>query len=416
MKKIEKYDCRTLIPGCSAEAPVLKTGEGRYSISRRGTGEEMAAHLLFYVLPQGERAFCFSVRAETAPGISPDRFGAVVNWSDADGTVIARDYLHRKRKNVLERLLPRPDGASSCSLELFSRWTSADVVFYEPEVEAAEWERRTVRLVTTKVNPPVCSTPEANLRLISGLLERIKTGTENPDLILLPENLNTRHAGLALPECAQAIDGAYFRFLSGFARRLHCHIATTFAENENGKFYNTAVLIGRDGTLIGKYRKVHLTLSESEAGFLPGDSFPVFELDCARIGIATCWDNWFSESVRMLMLNGAEIVLFPLAGDGDAVHWEHVWRTRAMDNGVYLAASISQGEAKEPVPARVIRLDGTVCAETRENPGYAVAEIDLNERFRTYWLSVGPAMGEGASLYRMERRPECYRGFSGTGE
>ena len=106
----------------------------------------------------------------------------------------------------------------------------------------------------------------------------------------------------------------------------------------------------------------------------------------------------------MLRLNGAEIVLFPLAGDGEPLHWEHVWRTRAMDNGVYLAASISQGEAKIPVPARVIRPDGSICAETTANPGYAVADLDLSERFLTYWLSVGPALGEGANLYRLERR------------
>lgn len=410
MRKIEKYECRTLIPEYSADVPELKTGERCYSIIRRGNGKTMAAHLLFYMLPQGEKAFRFSVRAETEQAVSPDRLGAVVNWFDASGTVTARDYLHWKGENMLERLLPVPAGASSCSLELFSRWTSADVVFHEPEVEAVEWKKRSVRLVTTKVNPPGNSTPEENLHLISGLLERIGDGVERPDLILLPENLNTRNTGLSLPERAQTIDGTYFRFLSGFARRLRSCIVTTFAEVENGAFYNTAVLIGRDGKLAGKYRKVHLTLSESEAGFLPGDSFSVFELDCGRVGIATCWDNWFSESMRMLMLNGAEIVLFPLAGDGDPVHWEHVWRTRTMDNGVYLAASISQGEAKEPVPARVIRPDGTVCAETRENPGYAVAEIDLSERFPTYWLSVGPAMGEGASLYRMERRPECYCG------
>ncbi|WP_417170741.1 nitrilase-related carbon-nitrogen hydrolase [Victivallis sp.] len=51
-------------------------------------------------------------------------------------------------------------------------------------------------------------------------------------------------------------------------------------------------------------------------------------MDCAKIGIATCWDNWFSESVRRLALNGAEIVLFPLAGDGDQTHWQHTCPTR----------------------------------------------------------------------------------------
>lgn len=400
---MQLYRYETFVPERSAPGVELNAGERRYSILRRGGGEEMAAHLLYYSLSQ-ESALRFSVKAETAPDVAPDRFGAVVNWLDGNERMIARDYLHRKERCSFERILPVPAGAVSVSLELFSRWTSADVVFYEPEIESVELSPRHVRLVTAKLNPPSGSTPEANLNLAAGLLERIGKEVEKPDLILLPENLNTRSVSLPPAERVQPIDGPYFRFLSGFAAKLKSHLAATFAETENGRFYNTAVLIGRRGELIGKYRKVHLTLSESEAGFLPGDSFPVFELDCGRIGITTCWDNWFPESVRMLSLNGAEIVLFPLAGDGDPVHWEHVWRTRAMDNGVYLAASISQGEAKEPVPARVIRPDGTVCAETRENPGYAVAEIDLNRRFLTYWLSVGPALGEGASLYRMERR------------
>ena len=394
---------RTFVAEQVRHLPELGNGVEGYSILRNGKRGGMAAHLLDYSL-SGEEAIRFFVRAETKGEISPECFGAVVNWLDAAEKTIARDYLHRNGDGSFGRILPVSSGAAAFSLELFSRWTSADVHFSEPVLESVEWQRRPVRLVTTKVNPPQGSGVEGNLNLISGLLERIGREVEKPDLILLPENLNTRNVDLPLSERVQSADGAYVRFLSGFARKLNSYLVTTFAEIEDGNCYNTAVLIGRDGRLAGKYRKVHLTLSESESGFLPGDSFPVFELDFGRTGIATCWDNWFPESVRMLRLNGAEIVLFPLAGDGEPLHWEHVWRTRAMDNGIYLAASISQGEAKEPVPARVIRPDGTVCAETRENPGYAVAEIDLSERFLTYWLSVGPALGEGPSLYLMERR------------
>lgn len=393
------------------QLPELKCGEDGCSILRSGKQGGMAAHLFFYTLT-GERALRFSVSANASIDTSPECFGAIVNWLDPNEKMMARDYLHRKGKDSFERVLPVPSGAVAFSLELFSRWTSADLVFSNPEVESAEWNSRPVRLVTTKVNPPQGSSMEGNLNLISEFLERIGREVERPDLILLPENLNTRNAILSAAERVQSADGEYFRLLSGFARKLKTYLVTTFAEIQDGNCYNTAVVIGRDGTLAGKYRKVHLTLSESEAGFLPGDSFPVFALDFGRIGIATCWDNWFPESVRMLRLNGAEIVLFPLAGDGEPLHWEHVWRTRAMDNGVYLAASISQGEAKIPVPARVIRPDGSICAETTANPGYAVADLDLSERFLTYWLSVGPALGEGPSLYQMERRVECYHASS----
>ncbi len=383
--------------------PEITSGENSYSILRNGKNGGMAGHLLFYSLPAGG-ALRFFIRTEVVGKILPECFGAVVNWLDPMKKMIARDYLHRNGDGAFERILPVPAGSAGVSLELFSRWTAADVRFFEPQLESAGWKRRPVCLVTTKLNPPPGSTTEENLNLISGLLERLRHEVKKPDLILLPENLNTRNVNLPLSERVQRDDGPYFQFLSRYARQLNSYLVTTFAETQNGCLYNTALLIGRDGSTVGKYRKVHLTLSESESGFLPGNSFPVFELDFGRVGVATCWDNWFPESVRMLRLNGAEIVLFPLAGDGDPLHWEHVWRTRAMDNGVYLAASVSQGEAKEPVPARVIRPDGTICTETRANPGYAVAEIDLSERFLTYWLSVGPALGEGASLYQMERR------------
>ncbi|UKI31313.1 MAG: hypothetical protein L6W00_26520 [Lentisphaeria bacterium] len=231
---------------------------------------------------------------------------------------------------------------------------------------------------------------------------------EHPDLILLPENLNTRSTPGLPSRKAQPVPGPWSEFLATQAKRFGSYIVTTLVERKGDALYNTAIIFDRNGELVGKYRKVHLTLSEAEAGFLPGSEFPVFPLDCVRVGIATCWDNWFSESVRHLALNGAELVLFPLAGDGDETHWRHIWPARAMDNGVILAASISQGEAKEPTPAQIILPDGSIAAETQENPGYAAATLDLNRRYLTYWLSVGPFFGEGPSLYRLERRDSVY--------
>ena len=65
---------------------------------------------------------------------------------------------------------------------------------------------------------------------------------------------------------------------------------------------------------------------------MPGDGFPVFDLDFGRVGALVCWDNWFSESIKLAKRNGAELLLFPLAGCARD-HVETVFSARAIDAG-----------------------------------------------------------------------------------
>jgi len=118
-----------------------------------------------------------------------------------------------------------------------------------------------------------------------------------------------------------------------------------------------------------------------------------------------CWDNWFPEVARALRLKGAEILMLPIAGDGDRRHWDAISRARAMDNGVYLMSSpiVNQN------PGSIINPAGEVLAETQGESGFAITEVDLNQEFRLKWLSVGPGEGEPKSLYVKERRPETYQ-------
>lgn len=402
-----KPDCfSTFLPPGIRQAPELYRESGAFVIRHDGKSAVMAAHIAGFPL-DASPAFRFQAEAEVDAAAPPESVGVVADWLAADGTPIARDYLEREihgRQRRFRRLLPRPPEAVRVELRMFSRWLNQPVRFFPPEAEGCVIPPRTLRLVTAKLDPPRPSTEAENLRLAERFFDRLEADGETPDLILLPENLNTRSTPGPARGKAQPVPGLWSNFLAAQAKRFGAYVVTTLAERENDNLYNTAVILGRNGELVGKYRKVHLTLSEAEAGFLPGNEFPVFQLDCAKIGIATCWDNWFSESVRRLALNGAEIVLFPLAGDGDETHRRHIWPARAMDNGLILAASISQGEAKEPTPAQIILPDGSIAAETRQNPGYAAATLDLNRRYLTYWLSVGPALGEGANLYRLERR------------
>ena len=101
-------------------------------------------------------------------------------------------------------------------------------------------------------------------------------------------------------------------------------------------------------------------------------------------------------------MKGAEIIFLPIAGDPGARHWDVSSRARAVDNGIYLVAAVSEGR-----DSRIIDPDGEVVAATTD--GVATADLDLNKETRQWWLSVGPADGEPKSLVIQERRPDTYR-------
>ena len=76
--------------------------------------------------------------------------------------------------------------------------------------------------------------------------------------------------------------------------------------------YNVAVLIGPDGSILGKYRKVCLPRGEIEDGVMPGDSYPVFQAPFGKVGLMVCYDGFFPEVARELANNGAEVIAFPV--------------------------------------------------------------------------------------------------------
>lgn len=102
----------------------------------------------------------------------------------------------------------------------------------------------------------------------------------------------------------------------------------------NGARHNTAVLVGREGQIIGKYHKSHLALVEYENGMVPGDSYPVFDTEFGKVGMLVCWGAYFSEPARAMARQGAELLLVSTAGN--PTHW-HI--ARAKENGVYRICS-----------------------------------------------------------------------------
>lgn len=130
-------------------------------------------------------------------------------------------------------------------------------------------------------------------------------------------------------------------------------VASLFEKRSAGIYHNTAVVIDADGSVAGKYRKMHIPddpLYYEKFYFTPGDlGFPSFQTRYARIGALVCWDQWFPEGARLASLSGAQILFYPTAigwipKEPRAVAlsqrsaWELIQRSHAVANGVYVAA------------------------------------------------------------------------------
>ena len=251
-------------------------------------------------------------------------------------------------------------------------------------------------------------TMAVQLAQIEACLTNIFAHVEKPDIILFAECLSTQGGAADPSSVSEAVPGGpSWNLAEKYATRHSCNIAMNVRERDkDGLFHNTVFVCDRKGRLAGLYRKVHLTSGEYQMGLVPGDGFPVFNLDFGRVGALVCWDNWFSESIKLVKRNGAELLLFPLAGCAQD-HVEPVFPARAIDAGIPILVAMRQGH----LPNGIIDRDGKWIAQTFEDCGFAVADIDLNDRKRTFWLSVGPGMGDPYELYYDESRPEVYEKF-----
>ncbi|MGE5647548.1 MAG: carbon-nitrogen hydrolase family protein [Acidobacteriota bacterium] len=332
---------------------------------------------------------------------------AVLSWcKDLNArNPIQRDYVDRVSPaqggwRKLERTLAAPAGAVSVVVELGLRLTErGSVTWAQPRLTViTPAPRRAARIVTTRV-VKYASTVKENRVLLGEILDG--AAAHKPDLVLLTETFLERGTSESAEQAAEPIPGPTTNLLAEKARRLHSWVAMSLHERDGRDVFNTAVLVDREGRIAAKYRKIHLTLDEFERGITPGGDYTVVDTDFAKVGLLVCWDHWFPEAARILRLKGAELLLLPIAGDGES-HWDVVSRARAIDNGVYIASAIAAGKPA----SRIVSPEGEVLAET--TGGYAAADLDFNRETRVEWLSVGPAEGEAKSLYIKERRPDTY--------
>ena len=138
-------------------------------------------------------------------------------------------------------------------------------------------------------------------------------------------------------------------------------IASLFEKRAAGVYHNTAAIIDADGSLLGRYRKMHIPddpLYYEKFYFTPGDlGFKAWPTRYAKIGVLICWDQWYPEAARLTALQGAQILFYPTAigwhpGEkkkyGERQHdaWETIQRSHAIANGCYVAVANRIGHEK----------------------------------------------------------------------
>lgn len=160
------------------------------------------------------------------------------------------------------------------------------------------------------------------------------------DLVILPELFNTGYQFISKKEAVQLSEeipvGKTCKALMELARSKNFFLVFGLAENNSGKLFNSAALVGPQG-FIGSYRKTHL-FAEEKHFFEPGDTgFRVFEIESAHIGMMICFDWWFPESARVLSLMGADIICHP--ANLVLPNCQQAMVTRSLENGVFMATA-----------------------------------------------------------------------------
>ena len=214
--------------------------------------------------------------------------------------------------------------------------------------------------------------------------------------------------------------GRTHEFAARMAQETGCHVHASLyerIEDGDGLGYNTAILVAPDGGLVGRTRKLHIPNTagyHEDRYFRPGpgdaEAFPLLSVGEARLGLPTCWDQWFPEVARAYSLEGADLLVYPTAIGSEPEHpdfdtqplWETVILGNAIANGIFMVVANRTGD--EP-PLRFYGSSficdpyGRKLAQApRDTPAVLVADLDLDQRHD--WLELFP--------FLTTRRPDAY--------
>jgi predicted amidohydrolase len=247
-----------------------------------------------------------------------------------------------------------------------ARWTVA--TFAEADPEPA----RKVRLATVH-HRPTGKSPRANCEEFAPLVA--EAARRGADLVVLGETVHYVGVGKKPHEVAEPVPGPSTEYFCELARKHGVYIVVSLYERDGRVIYNVAVLIGPDGRILGKYRKVCLPHAEIEAGVTPGSEYPVFATRFGKVGLMVCYDGFFPEVARELTKRGAEVIAWPVWGCDPLLA-----RARANENRVFVVSSTYEDAQRNWMLSAVYDREGTPLAVARKWGTVVVAEVDLNAR------------------------------------
>ncbi|MDA1194833.1 MAG: carbon-nitrogen hydrolase [Planctomycetota bacterium] len=250
-------------------------------------------------------------------------------------------------------------------------------------------------------------TPARNLERTLALIEG--AADEGAEIVCTQELFLSRYfcqteddAHFAL---AEPIPSATTNALAALARaRGIVIVASLFERRAAGLFHNTAIVLESDGSIAGRYRKMHIPDDPrffEKYYFTPGDlGFVTIDTSKARLGILICWDQWYPEAARLTAMAGAEVLIYPTAigtWKGESAlqptqhaAWHTIQRSHAVANGVYVAAINRIGTEDELEfwgRSFCAAPDGSILAEAGADESVLVVTCEraATERARQGW-------------------------------
>lgn len=253
------------------------------------------------------------------------------------------------------------------------------------------------------------------IRLAEGIADLAKRGAQ---LIILQELHNSLYfcqtEDVDNFDLAEPIPGPSTDLYGELAARYKVVIVTSlFERRAAGLYHNTAVVLDKDGTIAGKYRKMHIPDDPAyyeKFYFTPGDlGFHPINTSIGKLGVLVCWDQWYPEAARLMALQGAELLIYPTAigyaaNDNDEEQqrqrraWQTVQRGHAVANGLPVIAVNRVGYEPDPSGATqgimfwgtsfVAGPQGEILYEASENEEESIViDIDLerSENVRRWW-------------------------------
>ena len=260
------------------------------------------------------------------------------------------------------------------------------------------------------------------LRLAEGISDLAKRGAQ---LIVLQELHNSLYfcqtEDVNNFDLAEPIPGPSTKFFGDLARQFGVVIVTSLFEKRTpGLYHNTAVVLERDGSIAGTYRKMHIPDDPAyyeKFYFTPGDlGFHPIQTSVGRLGVLVCWDQWYPEAARLMALQGAELLIYPTAIGYESsdtpeeqqrqrIAWQTVQRGHAVANGLPVVTVNRVGI--ENLELRIENSDNLAspasaapsAADSTDSCNHNSQFSTLNSQFIQFWGTSFVAGPQGEILY-----------------